>query len=54
VERLFPDAWRGRRFGLFDVLAHPDLVKIWGAGRPAPSRDPRAFYELALDGIAAV
>jgi histidinol-phosphatase (PHP family) len=41
------------RSGLFDVLAHPDLVKVWGAGRPAPSRDPRAFYELALDGIAA-
>ena len=40
------------RSGLFDVLAHPDLVKIWGAGRPAPSRDPRAFYELALEGIA--
>jgi histidinol-phosphatase (PHP family) len=39
--------------GLFDVLAHPDLVKVWGAGRPAPSRDPKAFYELALEGIAA-
>jgi histidinol-phosphatase (PHP family) len=40
------------RSGLFDVLAHPDLVKVWGAGRPAPSRDRRSFYELALDGIA--
>jgi histidinol-phosphatase (PHP family) len=40
------------RSGLFDVLAHLDLVKVWGAGRPAPSRDPRAFYELALEGIA--
>jgi histidinol-phosphatase (PHP family) len=40
------------RSGLFDVLAHLDLVKIWGAGRPAPSRDLRSFYELALDGIA--
>jgi histidinol-phosphatase (PHP family) len=40
------------RSGLFDVLAHPDLVKVWGAARPAPSRDPRTFYELALDGIA--
>ena len=38
--------------GLFDVLAHLDLVKVWGAGRPAPSSDPRAFYELALEGIA--
>jgi histidinol-phosphatase (PHP family) len=37
--------------GLYDILAHPDLVKIWGAARPAPSREPRAFYELALEGI---
>jgi histidinol-phosphatase (PHP family) len=38
--------------GLFDIVAHPDLVKIWGDGRPQPSREPRAFYELAFDGIA--
>jgi histidinol-phosphatase (PHP family) len=38
--------------GLFDILAHPDLVKVWGPGRPPPSRDPRAFYELAIDDIA--
>jgi histidinol-phosphatase (PHP family) len=40
------------RSGLFDVLAHLDLVKVWGRGRPAPSGDLRAFYELALEGIA--
>jgi histidinol-phosphatase (PHP family) len=40
------------RSGLYDVLAHLDLVKVWGAGRPAPSQDPRKFYELALEGIA--
>jgi histidinol-phosphatase (PHP family) len=39
--------------GLYDILAHPDLVKIWGAGRPLPERDPRFFYELALEGIAS-
>ena len=38
--------------GLFDILAHPDLVKIWGDGRPAPSRERRAFYELAIGDIA--
>jgi histidinol-phosphatase (PHP family) len=38
--------------GLFDVLAHPDLVKHWGRERPWPSRDPRYFYEHAMDGIA--
>jgi histidinol-phosphatase (PHP family) len=37
--------------GLYDILAHPDLVKIWGANRPLPRRDPRAFYELAIEEI---
>ena len=40
------------RTGLFDVLAHPDLVKIWGARRPAPKRDPRHYYEPAIEAIA--
>jgi histidinol-phosphatase (PHP family) len=38
--------------GLFDVLAHPDLVKVWGRGRPRPEGDLRRFYEPALEGIA--
>jgi histidinol-phosphatase (PHP family) len=38
--------------GLFDVLAHPDLVKVWGRGRPRPEGDLRRFYELAMEGIA--
>jgi histidinol-phosphatase (PHP family) len=41
------------RSGLFDVLAHPDLVKVWGRGRPAPERDPRHYYEPAVEAIAA-
>jgi histidinol-phosphatase (PHP family) len=39
------------RSGLFDVLAHPDLVKIWGASRPAPPASLRIYYELAMDAI---
>ena len=31
--------------GIFDVITHPDLVKIWGSGRPQPSKDPRFYYE---------
>jgi histidinol-phosphatase (PHP family) len=54
------EIWRGyfqtlgeaARSGLFDVLAHPDLVKVWGAGRPRPEGDLRRCYELAIDGIA--
>jgi histidinol-phosphatase (PHP family) len=40
------------RSGLFDVLAHPDLVKLWGAGRPSPQRDLRFHYEPAVEAIA--
>jgi histidinol-phosphatase (PHP family) len=39
------------RSGLFDVLAHPDLVKMWGAGRPSPPAPLRVYYELAMDAI---
>jgi histidinol-phosphatase (PHP family) len=40
------------RSGLFDVLAHPDLVKIWGRERPLPAGDLRRYYEPAIEGIA--
>lgn len=42
------------RSGLFDILGHPDLVKVWGptdAKRPMPEGDLRRYYELAMDGI---
>ncbi len=35
--------------GLFDILSHPDLVKIWGR---LPDGDLRRFYEPALEKIA--
>jgi histidinol-phosphatase (PHP family) len=39
--------------GMFDILAHPDIVKYWGpTRRPWPDRDPRYFYEIAMEGIA--
>jgi histidinol-phosphatase (PHP family) len=37
--------------GLFDVLAHPDLVKVWGKGRPAPRGPLSDYYELAMAEI---
>jgi histidinol-phosphatase (PHP family) len=40
------------RSGLFDILAHPDLVKIWGDERPQPERDPRHYYEPAVEAVA--
>ncbi len=40
------------RSGLFDILAHPDLVKVWGGARSLPERDLRFFYEPAVEAIA--
>jgi histidinol-phosphatase (PHP family) len=50
--RYFETLAEAARSGLFDVLAHPDLVKKWGDRRPQPSRDPRFFYEPAVEAIA--
>jgi histidinol-phosphatase (PHP family) len=47
--RYFETLGEAARSGLFDVLAHPDLVKRFGAG---PSGDLRRFYDLAMEGIA--
>jgi len=50
--RYFETLAEAARSGLFDILAHPDLVKVWGPGRPAPRRDPRFHYEPAIEAIA--
>ena len=50
--RYFQTIGEAARSGLFDVVAHPDLVKMWGPERPRPEGDLRRFYELAIDGIA--
>ena len=46
--------WLGEaaRTGLFDILAHPDLVKVWGPERPRPEGDLRRYYDRAMEGIA--
>ena len=50
--RYFESLAEAARSGLFDILAHPDLVKVWGKGRPLPDRDPRFYYEPAVEAIA--
>jgi histidinol-phosphatase (PHP family) len=40
------------RSGLFDIVSHPDLIKIWGKDRPAPERDPRFHYEPFVEALA--
>jgi histidinol-phosphatase (PHP family) len=50
--RYFETLAECARSGLFDVLAHPDLVKVWGSARRLPERDPRHYYEPAVEAIA--
>jgi histidinol-phosphatase (PHP family) len=51
-ERYFDTLAGAARSGLFDVLAHPDLVKMWGSSRPRPDGDLRRFYDRAMGAIA--
>ena len=50
--RYFEALAETARCGLFDILAHPDLVKLWGRARPRPERDPRFYYEPAVEAIS--
>jgi histidinol-phosphatase (PHP family) len=50
--RYFQTLAEAARSGLFDVLAHPDLVKVWGSERPRPQGDLRRYYEPAVEAIA--
>jgi histidinol-phosphatase (PHP family) len=51
-KRYFETLAEAARSGLYDVLAHPDLVKYWGDQRPRPERDVRFYYEPAIEAIA--
>jgi histidinol-phosphatase (PHP family) len=50
--RYFETLGEAARSGMFDILAHPDLVKVWGRDAPQPGGDLRRFYDLAMEGIA--
>ncbi|MBN8870314.1 MAG: histidinol-phosphatase HisJ family protein [Solirubrobacterales bacterium] len=50
--RYFETLASAARSGLFDILAHPDLVKVWGRAGRSPSVDPRTMYEPAIEAIA--
>jgi histidinol-phosphatase (PHP family) len=49
--QYFQTIAQAARSGLFDVIAHPDLVKVWGAERPRPEGDLRRYYEPAIEAI---
>lgn len=50
--RYFEMLGQAAQSGLFDILAHPDLVKVWGRDRPVPDGDLRRFYYPAMEAIA--
>jgi histidinol-phosphatase (PHP family) len=49
--RYFETLAASARSGLYDIIAHPDLVKIWGNARPRPDTDPRRYYEPAVEAM---
>jgi histidinol-phosphatase (PHP family) len=51
-KRYFETLAAAAQSGLYDILAHPDLVKVWGKDRPIPDGDLRRFYYPAMEVIA--
>jgi histidinol-phosphatase (PHP family) len=52
--RYFETLAEAARTGLYDIMAHPDLVKVWGKGRGVPDGDLRRYYEPAVEAFAEV
>ena len=50
-KRYFDALAQSALTGAYDIISHPDLVKIWGSARPAPSKDPRFYYEPAIEAM---
>jgi histidinol-phosphatase (PHP family) len=50
--RYFETVAEAARSGLYDIMAHPDLVKVWGPQRPRPEGDLRRFYEPLAEAVA--
>jgi len=50
--RYFQTVAESARSGLFDIIAHPDLVKYWGERDRVPEGDLRRYYEPAVEAIA--
>ena len=50
--RYFETVAESALSGLYDIVAHPDLVKVWGDRAPRPDQDPRYFYEPAVEAFA--
>jgi histidinol-phosphatase (PHP family) len=51
-KRYFDTLAEAARTGMYDIMAHPDLVKVWGKGRPGPEGDRARYYEPAVEAFA--
>ena len=50
--RYFETVAESARSGLYDIIGHPDLVKVWGRAAPRPDGDLRRYYEPAVEAFA--
>jgi histidinol-phosphatase (PHP family) len=50
--RYFETLAESARSGLYDIIGHPDLVKVWGRAAPVPDGDLRRYYEPAVEAFA--
>ncbi len=50
--RYFETLAESARSGLYDIIGHPDLVKVWGRAAPLPDGDLRRYYEPAVEAFA--
>ena len=50
--RYFETLAEAARSGLYDIMDHPDLVKVWGRSAPRPEGELRLFYEPAVEAFA--
>ena len=50
--RYFDTVAQSALSGLYDLIAHPDLVKYWGDPARRPDKDLRYFYEPAVEAFA--
>jgi histidinol-phosphatase (PHP family) len=50
-KRYFEWVAEAARSGLYDIMAHPDLVKVHGDRRPRPEGDLRRYYEPTVEAF---
>jgi histidinol-phosphatase (PHP family) len=49
--RYFETVAESARSGLYDIIGHPDLVKVWGRAAPQPDTDLRRYYEPTVEAF---